>query len=274
MISGSFAKNDLISHMDEAQDRFERVLAFSCARMSEWEKCCRHVSNEIVRSRDLCALTMDESCHTYEYVMSRIWMSKNVEDMSRMWSWCPVTCVHSRWMSHVTPMNESCHTYGWVMSHVWMCHVTHMDESCHTYEYVMSRIWMRKMLKTCLECDRGVPWLVCTHYGWVMSHLWMRHVTHINESCHTYEWVMIVLSRDVCAAMDESCLTYECGSFLAQKAFPLHASEISDRSETGREKHVSVPEESSRFFPFKKVLYRRGQNVAFFGKDVTKNVTS
>jgi hypothetical protein len=52
-------------------------------------------------------------------------------------------------------------------------------------------------------------------------------------------------------------------------AFPLHASEISDKSETGRGKHISVPDESSRFFPFKKVLYQRGQNVTFFGKDVT-----
>ena len=64
------------------------------------------------------------------------------------------------------------------------------------------------------------------------------------------------------------------GSVLAQMAFPLHASEISIKSETGRGKHVSIPAESSHFFPFKKGLYRRGQNVTFFGKDVTKNVTS
>jgi len=63
------------------------------------------------------------------------------------------------------------------------------------------------------------------------------------------------------------------GSVLAQMAFPLHASEISDISETGREKHVSVTAESSHFFPFKFFLYRRGQNLTFFGKDVTKNVT-
>jgi len=56
------------------------------------------------------------------------------------------------------------------------------------------------------------------------------------------------------------------GSVLAQMAFPLHACEISDKSETGREKHVSVPAESSHFFPFKSFLYRRGQNVTFFGK--------
>jgi len=51
-------------------------------------------------------------------------------------------------------------------------------------------------------------------------------------------------------------------------AFPLK------KSEMGREKHVSVPAESSHFFPFKKVLYWRCQNVTFFGKDVIKNVTS
>jgi len=57
-------------------------------------------------------------------------------------------------------------------------------------------------------------------------------------------------------------------------AFPLHASEISDKSETGRENHISVPAESSDFFSFKTVLYLRGQKATFFGKDVTKNVTS
>ena len=56
-------------------------------------------------------------------------------------------------------------------------------------------------------------------------------------------------------------------------AFPLHASEINDKSESERDKNVSVQAESSHFFPFKKVLYWRGQNVTFFGKDVIKNVT-
>jgi len=63
------------------------------------------------------------------------------------------------------------------------------------------------------------------------------------------------------------------GSVLAQMAFPLHASEITDKSETGRENHILVPAESSHFFPFKKAFSRQGQNVRFFGKDVTKNVT-
>jgi len=65
---------------------------------------------------------MNESCHTYEWVMSNIWIS------------------------HVTHANASRHTCEWVMSHTWMshvthkndwCHVTHMNESCRTYEWLM-----------------------------------------------------------------------------------------------------------------------------------------
>jgi len=73
-----------------------------------------------------------------------------------------------------------------------------------------------------------------------------------------YSWQMNVMAG--------CCL----GSVLAQMAFPLPASEICDRSEMGREKHISVPAESSHFFPFKKNFCRRGLNVTFFGKDVTK----
>jgi len=57
-------------------------------------------------------------------------------------------------------------------------------------------------------------------------------------------------------------------------AFPLHAPGICEKSETGGEMYFSVQAESSHFFPFQKVLYRRCQNVTFFGKDVTKNVIS
>jgi len=48
--------------------------------------------------------------HTYERVMSHVWMS------------------------HVTHMNESCHTYEWVLSHLWMSHVKCRSECCHMYE--------------------------------------------------------------------------------------------------------------------------------------------
>ena len=68
---------------------------------------------------------MNESCHTYEWVMSHIWMS------------------------HVTHMNESCHTYEWVMPYTWLCHETYMKGTCHTYEWVMSHIWMRHVSRVC-----------------------------------------------------------------------------------------------------------------------------
>jgi len=92
---------------------------------------------------------MNESCHTYKWVMSHIWVS------------------------HVTPTNESCHTYEWVMSHIRMSHVTHMNESCHTYEWVMSHIRTSHVTHMIESCHI---------YEWVMSHIWRSHVTHTNES--------------------------------------------------------------------------------------------
>jgi len=63
-------------------------------------------------------------------------------------------------------------------------------------------------------------------------------------------------------------------SVWSEIALPLYASEISDKSETEREKLVSVPAESSHFFPFKKGLYRLGQKITLFGEEVIKNVTT
>jgi len=117
---------------------------------------------------------MNESCHTYEWVMSQIWMS------------------------HVTHMNESCHTYEWVMSHIWTRHVTHMTESCHRY----SHIWMSHVTHMNESCHIYEHTSHVTHmneschtYEHVMWHIWLSRVTHTNESCHT--------------RMNESCHTYE-----------------------------------------------------------------
>jgi len=99
---------------------------------------------------------MNESCHTYKWVMSQIWMNHVTHEyvMSYIYaSFVYITCVcvflhiqsplrECRWMrsgaawlpyycaplvcasftimSHVTHINESCHTYQWVMSHVNM----------------------------------------------------------------------------------------------------------------------------------------------------------
>jgi len=69
------------------------------------------------------ATHVDESCHTYEWVMSQ---PRNSPSSLLPFAYEWVMCVS--------------HTYGWVMcvSHVWMSHVTHVSGSCvcHTCEWV------------------------------------------------------------------------------------------------------------------------------------------
>ena len=70
---------------------------------------------------------MNESWHTYEWVMSHIWTSHVTNS----------ACGLNHSIVVVTPLHSH-HTYERVMSHIWTFHVTHMNESCHTYEWVMS----------------------------------------------------------------------------------------------------------------------------------------
>ena len=100
----------------------------------------------------------NESCHTYEWVMS---------------------CMRMR---HVKHMNESCHTYIWVMSHMWMGHVTYTNESCHTNEWVVSNIWMSHVMSHVYihECDM-------THsYMWYDSFIFVTWLIHIFDMTHSY----------------------------------------------------------------------------------------
>jgi len=125
---------------------------------------------------------MNTSWHTYEWVMTHIWMS------------------------HGTHMNESYHTYEWVTSHIWMSHVTHMNESCHTYEWVMAHIWMSHGTHMNESCDT---------YEWDTWHIWMSPVTHMDESGHTCEWVTLqhtatsAIATATSATINESGHTYE-----------------------------------------------------------------
>jgi len=117
---------------------------------------------------------MNESCHTYEWVMSHIWMSRvtHTNKAYRTYGWG----TSQMWMKHVAHMDESRHAYEWVMTHIWRRHVTHMNDPCHTYEWVMSYIWMSHVT-----------------FGGGMSHVWMRHVTNIKESI--MRWLRLVGSR-------------------------------------------------------------------------------
>ena len=119
-------------------------------------------------SWDLSAITppnscshMNESWHTYEWVMAHIWMS------------------------HGTHMNETWHTYEWVMAHTWMGRGTHTNETWHAYDWVMAHIWTGHGTH---EWAMAHIWMYT--YKWVMAHIWMSHGTHMNESWNTCEWVM------------------------------------------------------------------------------------
>ena len=100
---------------------------------------------------------INESYHTYEWIMSHMWSQGHRSTPSRL----------VIWISHAAHMNESCHTYECVMPHVTMRHGTHINWSRHTYECVMSRIQISHTIHMHTKS----------------------HVTHINESCHTCKWV-------------------------------------------------------------------------------------
>jgi len=100
-------------------------------------------------------------CHTYEWVMSHIWMS-HVFHMNESWHTYEWVTLH---------VCESCHTYEWVMSHIWMSHVFHMNESWHTYEWVT--------LHVCSHAKHiNQP---CHTYEWVMPQICMGNVLFVQN---------------------------------------------------------------------------------------------
>jgi len=111
-------------------------------------------------------MATNESCHTYKWVVSRIWMGR---------------VIQINWSCHIH-MNGSCHKYEWVVSHIWMGCVTHMNESCHTQKWAMPNI--------CVTHMNGSYHM----YEWVVSHIWMGHLTH--ETVTTYIHIHIYMKHD------------------------------------------------------------------------------
>ena len=115
---------------------------------------------------------MNESCDTYEWVMSHIWkhyhMNGSCDRRERRvvrWGLREGVSVQAvSWMIHVTRINESCHTYQWIMSHTSMSHVTHMNESCHMCDMTHSYVWHDSFM-----C---VTWLIhmCDMTHWYVWH--------------------------------------------------------------------------------------------------------
>jgi len=145
------------------------------------------------------ATRMNESCHTYEWIMSRVWMRCVCTAYACKVRNAPVF-ESPAWMSHVTRMNESCHTYEWVMAHkwisavfvfesyIWRNHVTHMKESRHTYEWVMSHTWMSRCPCAQSVC---VTWLIHVRdasFIWYTCTICVSWLIHSCDTTHSYVW--------------------------------------------------------------------------------------
>ena len=125
-----------------------------------------------------CKALCDDSCRTYEWVMSHIWISHvslvacrtcvtesrgthefdtaHIRVRGRAHEWNTARHIYE-WMSHGAYMYETWHI------HVWLTYGNYMNETGYTHE------WM----------SHG------THTNeWVMAHI------RINESWHTHEWDM------------------------------------------------------------------------------------
>jgi len=135
---------------------------------------------------------MDESCHTYEWVTLYTWL-KLCQKKSHMnifkyaESYAYTTCVYES-CSHIlsTHMNELYHTYGTpyvshIMNELHHICVTHME--LHICDTAHSYVWIRYGCMT--MCIHTYERVICGHlihtYKWVISHIW-------NSICVTHMW--------------------------------------------------------------------------------------
>ena len=120
---------------------------------------------------------MNETNHTYEWVMSHVWMGRV--------SCHSISCIHEWvtlhiWMSHATRMNELNDTCEWVKSHLWMSQIIHMNESCHTFEWVVCR---STVTAGYMYCSAQLVWL-CPSRRYIHRHYIKRALHHIKRALH------------------------------------------------------------------------------------------
>jgi len=160
--------------------------------MCEWWAGGPQSSRRTSEQQSSIAIQIKASCHMCGWVMSHICMSHVAHTnescrtydrvMSHIWAGGPQSHVFHMRIRQVTRTNKSGHTYEWVTrvhtswntykrvmehlskSHLWKSHVTHMSRrTSDQHDYAALR---------------------------VMSHVWMIHVTRTNESCHISEYVV------------------------------------------------------------------------------------
>jgi len=92
------------------------------------------------RTNESCRTYQCQSCLTYDWVMSHIWIN-----LSHIWmtmSHISTQVTSHVWMSHVSHMNQSCLTHRWVTSHT----SRHIHESwCQVVlNHVCNENWVTK----------------------------------------------------------------------------------------------------------------------------------
>jgi len=115
---------------------------------------------------------LNESCNTYEWVISHIWMG------------------------HVTHMNESCHTYAWVRTRLsWLMHLCDMTHSYACRDSFMTFVrdsftWWRNVT----SAGRCVCHNFFIRVAWPIR---MYDMTFVRES-HSWLIVCVITHSYVC----------------------------------------------------------------------------
>jgi len=106
-----------------------RALAGTCKWVMShvWTSHGTHMNGLRERWWPTTSRAHTSTCEWVMSFMSHIWMS-HVPRMNESWHTYKWVMSHM-WMSHVTHMTESCHTYEWVTAHTCMSHVTPMKYS-------------------------------------------------------------------------------------------------------------------------------------------------
>jgi len=132
---------------------------------------------------------MNESCHTYEWVMSHIWMSHvtHMDGSCSTYEWVmsnmALLGAYGKPFTWSLPL-QKCISYEWVMSHICMRHDTNMNESCHTYAWDMTQIWMSHVTRRMRH-----RWTVRAAEHVLQNmfpHRWTGRATRMPESCHMW----------------------------------------------------------------------------------------
>jgi len=130
---------------------------------------------------------VNESCHTYERVMS---------------------CV----FRHV---NESCYTCKWVVSQMWMSHVTHMNVSCHAYSDMSEPCRVLQCVAVCCSVMQCVA-VCCSVMSRVFRHV--RAMQSVAVCCSVMQCVAVwcsvlqchVTRIQTCPSHAECCSALQC----------------------------------------------------------------